>query len=108
MSEKNTTPVLNTINAISRIGSIVLAIMALIGVIVYQTQSNTSLELKVQNLGVQVQSGFEEIKKDTKDDRKYFTDTLKNQDEKIQKQQEEIVELKVKVKILEDAKKRGE
>lgn len=86
---------------LSGAGSFIVAVIAVVGVVVYQAEANAKLESEVKALSQNVI----DIKSSLKDDRKEFHERLKEQDNKIDDLIKQIVELRVKVRVLEETNK---
>jgi hypothetical protein len=113
MAEHKQIPqIYRTVTLLSGIGSFVLSIMAVVGVVVYQANSNTELKTEVRQIRTEIPQIRNEIREELslfkrelsqnrREVNEEVTVRLTAQDKRIKEMQEEINDLKVRVGILE-------
>lgn len=112
MAVKEKSSVGRTVAIMSGLGSFIMSIIAVVGIVVYQTNSNTELKTEVRymreelpelrrdikeqlaSLGLQLRDTRKEIQSE-------ITDRLRGQDKRIVELQKEVNDLQVRVKVLE-------
>ncbi len=112
MAAKEKSSLGRTVAIMSGLGSFLMSIIAVIGVVVYQTNSNTELKTEVRYVREELPQLRKDIKeelrslglqlKDTrKDMQAEMSDRMKDQDSRIAELQKEVNDLQVRVKVLE-------